>query len=422
MKLARMRRDGRKMDGMLGLSRIAWRRNPVPPERRLSRDAVTSLIIHGCFQFGASMSGLFLNLYLWRLTGDLLVNGVYNIIVFFVTPCAFALGGWLAKKKDRMVTYRLGIVLIALFYLGVILAQERVVDFYVGFAVFSGLAQGFYWTGYLVLMYDVSTDTNRIRFLAINMMVFNAAGLAGPALAGYIIQLNEGLSGYVVTFGIAFVSFFVAAIISFRIPVIDSHHRTYYLKLVGAVLKRNRQWLLALIGFLVMGLLQGIMLFLPNILLFQTVGREDRVGYLGVLFAFLTVVTGYMISRKAREEHAHRYVTLSSLGVIAGASVLLIDISAWSVVTFMIVFSLCNPLTVNTLTSYYYRIMGTLPLKGQLRIESVVMRELFLNAGRVISISLLLVFAGGVDSAMLPIVLVAAALIQLNLIWLVKRR
>ncbi|MFS0723978.1 MFS transporter [Paenibacillus sp. 1P07SE] len=394
----------------------------MPLERRLSKEAVTSLIIHGCFQFGASMSGLFLNLYLWRLTGDLLVNGVYNIIVFFITPLGFALGGWIAKKKDRMVTYRLGIVLIALFYLGVIIAQERVVDFYVGFALFSGLAQGFYWTGYLVLMYDVSTDKNRIRFLAINMMVFNAAGLAGPALAGYIIQLSEGLSGYVMTFGIAFVSFFIAAVISFRIPTITSHHRTYYLKLVGAVLKRNRSWLLSLIGFLVLGLLQGIMLFLPNILLFQTVGREDWVGYLGVLFAFLTVVTGFIISRKAREEHAYRYVTLSSIGVICGAAVLLIDISTWSVVTFMVVFSLCNPLTINTLTSYYYRIMGTLPLKGQLRIESVVMRELFLNIGRVVSIGLLILFARDVTSIRLPMVLVGAALLQLNLIWLVKRR
>ena len=407
---------------MLGLSRLAWRRDSVPLDKKLSKDAVTSLIIHGCFQFGASMSALFLNLYLWRLTGDLLVNGVYNIIVFVCTPLAFALGGWIAKKKDRMVTYRLGIVLIALFYLGVIIAQESVVDYYVAFAIFSGLAQGFYWTGYLVLMYDVSTDTNRIRFLAINMMVFNGAGLAGPALAGYIIQLSEGLSGYILTFGIAFVSFFVAAIISFRIPLITSHHRTYYLKLVGAVIKRNKSWLLSLFGFLVLGLLQGIMLFLPNILLFQTVGREDWVGYLGVLFAFLTVVTGFVISRKAKEEHAHRYVTYSSLGVICGASVLLIEISTWSVVTFMIVFSLCNPLTINTLTSYYYRIMGTLPLKGQLRIESVVMREVFVNAGRVLSIFMLLLFARDVDSFALPLVLVGVAVMQLNLIWLVKRR
>lgn len=64
----------------------------LPPESRLSKDAVTALIIHCCFQFGASMSGLFLNLYLWRLTQDLAVNGIYNIIVFILTPPAFALG------------------------------------------------------------------------------------------------------------------------------------------------------------------------------------------------------------------------------------------------------------------------------------------------------------------------------------------
>ncbi|GGG08870.1 MFS transporter [Paenibacillus abyssi] len=407
----------------MGLSaRWSWLRGtPVPPERRLSGEAVISLVIHGCFQFGASMSALFLNLYLWRLTEDLWVNGMYNAIVYFITPFAFALGGWIAKKKDRMLTYRLGIVLIALFYLVVILSQERVAEHFIAFAIFSGLAQGFYWMGYLVLMYDVSSDTNRIRFLAINMMVFNAAGLAGPALAGYVISLNEGLQGYMITFTIAFIMFLVASFISFRIPMVNSHHKAYYLKFVGLLMRRNHLWVKALIGFFVLGLLQGIMLFLPNILLFQTVGREDWVGYFGVMFAFLTVGTGYMISRKAKEQYARSYVLTSSVGVICGASVLMLDIRLWTVVTFMVVYSLCNPLTVNTLTSYYYRIMGELPLKGQLRIESVVMREVFLNAGRVLSILLLLVLAQDLESAKIPFVLFAAALIQLNLVWLIKR-
>ncbi|XEC94153.1 MFS transporter [Paenibacillus tarimensis] len=408
---------------MRNTPRWSWfHRTAVPPDRRLSGEAVVTLIIHGCFQFGASMSGLFLNLYLWRLTEDLMVNGIYNMVVFFMTPFAFALGGWIAKQKDRMVTYRLGIVLIALFYLAVIFAREQVAEFYIGFAVFSGIAQGFYWTGYLVLMYDVSTDTNRIRFLAINMMVFNAAGLAGPAVAGYVISRNEGLQGYIITFAIAFAMFLAASVISLRIRRQTSHHKAYYLKFVGLLLKRNRLWTRSLASFFVLGLLQGIMLFLPNILLFRTVGREDWVGYLGVLFALLTVLTGYCISRMAKEQYARQYVLVSSLGVIAGASVLLIDIRFWTVVTFMVIFSLCNPLTVNTLTSYYYRIMGKLPLKGQLRVESVVMREVFLNAGRVISICLLLLFSMDLDSGKLPFVLLGASILQLSMIRLIKNR
>ncbi|NIK74939.1 YQGE family putative transporter [Paenibacillus castaneae] len=395
---------------------------PLPPESKLGKDAITALWIHCCFQFGASMSGLFLNLYLWRLTQNLVVNGVYNITVFLVTPFAFALGGWIAKKRDRMVTYRLGIVMIAIFYFMVVIAQEQVAHYYIWFAIFNGFAAGFYWTGYLVIQYDVSTEANRIRFLAVNMIVFNTAGLAGPALAGFIIQRSEGLQGYIIIFTLAFIMFLIAALVSFRIPKIQSHHKAYYLRFMGLVMHKNKRWLKALYSFFILGLFQGIMLFLPNIMLFRTVGREDWVGYLGVFFSALTVATGYVISRKAQKEHVRKYVLLSTTGVALGASLLLIQVEFWSVAMFMILFSICNPLAVNTLTSYYYRLIGTLPLKGQLRVESVVMRELFLNVGRVVSITLLLVLAHDMASIWLPIVLFGMAVMQYVCVFLIQEK
>lgn len=392
----------------------------LPPERKLGKDAVTALVIHSCFQLGASMSGLFLNLYLWRLTEDLVINAVYNIILYAITPFAFAAGGWLSKKRDRMMTYRIGIVMIAAFYLMVIVAQEQVPHYYIWFALFNGIAAGFYWTGYLVLQYDVSTEANRIRFLAINMVTFNSAGLAGPALAGFIIHRNEGLQGYIIIFTIAFIMFVIAALISFRIPMVKTHHKAYYLKLMGEVMQRNKPWVKGLYSFFVLGLFQGIMLFLPNILLFQAVKREDWVGYLGVFFSALTVATGYVISRKAQKENVRKYVLLSTTGTVLGAALLLIEVDLWSVMLFMILFSICNPLAINTLTSYYYRLIGTLPLKGQLRVESVVMRELYLNIGRVLSISLLALFGSDLQSIWMPVILFVTATLQYLLALLIN--
>ncbi len=394
----------------------------VATDQQLSPDARVALFIHGCFQFGASMSGLFLNLYLWRLTEDLVVNGIFNIIVYGMTPIAFAIGGWIAKKKDRMVTYRLGIALITVFFLVVIIAQENVVAYYPWFAIFNGLALGLYWTGYLVLMYDVTQSRNRSRYMGINMIVFNSAGLAGPALSGFLISLFEGLRGYLYTFAAASFLFGLASFFSLRIPRIQSHHRTYYLKFSGLMMGKSRLWVMSLFGFFVLGLFQGIMLFLPNILIFQTVGREDQVGYLTVFFALLTIVTGFMISRRKQDPNIRRDLFVASLLILLGASVLLIEIRLWTVVLFMSVFSLMAPLIINTLTSYYYRIMDGLPLRGLFRIESVVIREFYLNVGRVLSIVLMVVFAGNLNSLALPLVLVLTAITQLGIVLLVRNK
>lgn len=386
--------------------------NSVPPDQRLGREAIISLIIHASFQFGASMSGLFLNLYLWRLTQDFTINAVYNIVNFAMTPIAFAVGGYIAKKLDRMVVYRWGILLSAAFYLLVILAGETVPNYYIWFALLNGISAGFYWTGYLILQYDVSTDRNRVRYLAINMVTFNSAGLVGPALAGSIIARMEGLQGYLFIFLIAFIMFVISALISTKIKAIISHHKTYYLRYVGLVIKKNKLWFYSLCSFFIFGLFQGIMLFLPNILLFQALGREDLVGYFGVLFSGITVATGYVISRKAQKEQARKYIMYATMCIIAASCLLVIDIKLWSVIIFMVVFSVCNPLTVNSMTSYFYRLISALPLKGQLKVESVVMREAFLNSGRVLAIFILVLLASDLQSRWLAIVILLMAAAQ----------
>lgn len=393
----------------------------VPEEKRLSHDAVTSLIIHWFFQFGASMSAVFLNLYLWRLTHSLWINGIYSIIVYAVTPIAFAVGGKLAKKKDRLFTFRLGIILIAVFYLFVVLSQERVVQFYYLFALFNGFAGSFYWTGYLTIMYDVSTDRNRIRYLAINMIVFTSAGLVGPALAGFIIVRNEGLSGYITTFTIAFIMFVLTTLISFRLKAQKTHHKTYYLKLMGLLIRKNRRFRKILYGFIIFGMLQGIMLFIPNILLFQVLPREDLVGYLGVLYSGIGIATGYMISRYAKETYIRIYIVVATIGLTAGASLLLWDISVWTVIGFMVLYSSFFLLQGNAMSTYYYRIIGQLPLKGQLRIESVVIREFYVNFGRVVAIFTLITLAGDINGKLLPWVILIASIMLFNLTWLVER-
>ena len=392
----------------------------IDPSRRLSSEAVLTIGIHSLFQFGASMAGLFLNLYLWRLTEDLVVNGIYNIIVFLLTPVGFLTGAWLAKRTDRLVTYRIGIVLTALFYLLVILAGTAVVNHYVWFGLFNGFASGMYWTAYLVLMYEVSTGANRIRFLGLNTTFFSLAGLAGPAVAGTIIGIMEGLTGYLVTFSLSLVLFVAAAVISLRIRPAETRHKAFYMNLVPLAIRRRPAWLKSLLAFFLWGLFQGITLFLPNIMLYRTVGREDWVGYLTIFFSGLVILSSVTISRFGREHLGRLYVLLSSVGVAAGAAFLFIDFKFWTVAVFMVMFSLGNPLMQNTLSNGYYRQIALLPLKGQLRNEAVVLRETFLNAGRVLSIVALLVFAANLESAMLPAVLFAAALTQTLIFFLVE--
>ncbi|MCL6458119.1 MAG: MFS transporter, partial [Gorillibacterium sp.] len=378
--------------------------------------------IHFLFQFGASMSGVFLNLYLWRLTESLTINGTYNIINFAVSPLSFALGGWIAKKRDPLVVYRAGIALIALFYLVVMVVQEDLVTYYPLFAVFAGLGGGFYWVGYIVLMYDVSTELNRVRYLAFNSISFTLAGLFGPAIAGFLIARSDNLAGYLTVFSISFVLLLLAAIFSLRIKAVTSRSKRYFLRLGPLIMLKNKEWLMGLLCFFVMGLFQGIMLFLPNILLFRALSREDLIGYLGVLFSTVSITMAFFLPRFVKEERKRFFLLLVAVGYLAGATLMRIEYTIVTVLGFLILNALFNPMQGNIMTSYYFKLTSQLPLKGQLRIESVVFRETFLNIGRVLSILVLIILCGDLDTNKLTLLLMAAAATQVIIVGLIGRK
>jgi YQGE family putative transporter len=73
------------------------------------------------------------------------------------------------------------------------------------------------------------------------------------------------------------------------------------------------------------------------------------------------------------------------------------------------------------MTGNYYGLIGKLPLKGQLRVEGVVIRELFVNVGRVTSIGIVIMFAAKLDSVLLPWILVGASLLQVLTVWLMDK-
>lgn len=393
----------------------------IPPERRLSKDAVVTLVIHGLYGFGVSMAGVFLNLYLWRLTSSLFVNGAFNMIIFLVGPFAFALAGKLAKTWDRLSVYRLGILITAIYYLLIIIAKENVAEYYYLFGFIGGISNAFYWLGYLTLLYDVSTDQNRIRFLGLNSISYNTAGLIGPALAGFIITQYQGLSGYVTVFTIAFIMFVLTTIGSFQLKVDPTHHKAYYLRFMGLIMKRSKLFTKGLIGWYVIGLMQGIMLFLPNILLFSVISREDIIGYMGIIYMGLTIISSYLLSRFAKEHLAKNYIIIAAVGYTLAASFLLVGINLFTVIAFISIYYVCVPLMTNSFSAYHYRLVGKLPLKGHLRIETMVGREAFVCSGRVTSILLIILLSESLTGPLLPWIIFIAALMQFNFIWIIRK-
>lgn len=392
-----------------------------PHEPAFSMEAKATLLNHGIYQFGNSLSGIFISLYLWRLTNDLWINGAFQLIMLLSAPVATVYIGKIAKMKDRLYAYRLGIYLTALFYLLIVITQERMVDYYIAFACLKGVSTAFYWLGNFTMMYDVTDNVNRHKYLGWNAMLTHTANLTGPALAGLVIAGFSGLTGYYLIFGLAFLMFALASVLTLQIKKKPSHHKTYYLKYTGLIMRKRPDFVRTLAGWFIIGLPQGILLYVPAILLFQVLPQESWIGYLNAFFLSLSILSSYVMSKRGSHESTAAFLLLSAWGFVASSLVLLWDISIWTVILFMGIMALFKPLQANAFTAHYYQLIGGMPLKENFRIESIVIRESVINVGRAAGVLLFMVTAGEIDHVLLPWMIVLVMLTQVGIQPLIQQ-
>ncbi|MDX8045174.1 MFS transporter [Gracilibacillus sp. S3-1-1] len=389
-------------------------------EKRLSSHAVQILINQAIFQFGGSLSIIFINLYLWRLTNDLWINGMYNLVAILSQAVATFLIGKMSKKKGRTTIYRYGILMTAIFYLLIVIVQEEIVHYFYLFALLRGIAQGLYWVAYFTIVHEVSSDQNRHRYLGWNQIVMGASNLIAPALSGFIIGLFAGLSGYLIVFSIAFMMFFIATIGSFRIKKETLRHRNYYMKYLGQIIDRQKAFRKALFGWFIIGFPQGILMYIPPILIYSIFEDEGVVGYLNAGFLSVSILASYIISRFADVDQTKKYLWIAAIGFFVSSIFLTWEIAIWSVILFMVTQNMFKPLQANAYAAYYFQWIDRLPLGSEFRVESVVLRETIINVGRGLGIIVFMLFSDGIDTITVAYVIMLAMAIQLILPMITK--
>ncbi|WP_130858947.1 MFS transporter [Gracilibacillus phocaeensis] len=310
----------------------------------------------------------------------------------------------------------------ALFYLLIILVQEGIVNHFYWFALWRGIAQGLYWVAYFTIVHEVSSNQNRHRYLGWNQMVMGSSNLLAPVLAGFIISLFEGLMGYLLVFSLAFLLFLLATMRSFRLKKERIKHRSYYMKFLPQILKRQQAFRSALIGWFIIGFPQGIMMYLPPILIYSIFEDEGMVGYLNAGFLTISIAMSYLISRFANIDQTIKYLWIAAIGFFISGTFLTWEIAVWSVVLFMVTQNMFKPLQANAFAAYYFQWLDRLPLGAEFRVESIVLRETIINVGRALGILIFMLFSQEIDAHTAGFIILGVMALQSILPVLINRR
>lgn len=356
----------------------------------ITKDLILLLVVGGLYSLSIALSNTFVNVYLWKQSGSYLDLAIYNLAVVVMQPITFLLAGRLAKKIDRVIVLRIGVIFLALFFIAVLFFGEKADDYLVVLGGLLGIGYGFYWLAFNVLTFEITEPETRDFFNGFMGALSSSGGIIGPITAGFIITRFTSNTGYTIIFAISLVLFSAAVVTSFFLQRRPSSGQYLFVK-VFQERKRNKNWKLITNAHLLQGIREGTFVFVISVYLFIATKNELALGTYGMIHAGTAFIM-YSIATKFIKKDKRKKVMITG-GVILYAAIFLIfnDPTYIRLLIYGVVIGIAYPLMLVPYSSITYDVIGKSRDAAEMRIEYVVVKELFLNSGRVISIILFII-------------------------------
>ncbi|MBB6446017.1 MFS transporter [Bacillus benzoevorans] len=365
-------------------------------EVELTKDLTLLLLVGGLYSLSVALSNTFVNIYLWKQTGDLKDIGFYNLAVVTVQPLTFILAGRWAKRIDRVLVLRIGVIFLALFYLTVLAIGASAAKYLLLLGALLGIGYGFYWLAFNVLTFEITEPETRDFFNGFLGILTSVGGMLGPIAAGYIISRLEKFTGYSVIFGISLGLFSLAVFLSFFLKRRPAHGKFSFTRIVTER-KHNHNWRMVTNATFCQGLREGIFAFLISVMVFISTGTEMALGTYGLLNSAVSFVAYFLVSRFLNKNHRLKAVLAGGILLYASLFLIAFDVTYGRLLIYAVSIAIGYPLLLVPFMGMTYDVIGSGWKAAEMRIEYIVVREIFLNSGRFLSILLFLAVIHYVD-------------------------
>lgn len=387
----------------------------------LTKDLLLLLLIGGLYALSVALSNTFVNIYLWKQTGEYSDLALYNLAIVILQPLTFILAGRWAKKVDRVIVLRIGVIFLALFYVMVLLTGTNASKYLLLLGSFLGIGYGFYWLAYNVLTFEITEPETRDFFNGFLGILSSVGGMIGPIASGIIITRLEKFTGYTVVFGLSLTLFALAVLLSFSLKPRPASGKYCFTRILKER-KYNENWRMVTNAHFFQGLREGTFVFVISVFVYISTGSELALGTYGLVNSAISFIAYYAASRLIKKQKRKKAILAGGLILYAAILLIIWDVNYLKLMLYAATIAIAYPVLLVPYVSTTFDVIGTGWRAAEMRIEYIVVRELFLNAGRIISIlAFLLAISWFNEQKSIPILLLILGAGHTCIYWFIKR-
>ncbi len=355
-----------------------------------TKELLLLLVVGGLFALSTALSNTFVNIYLWKQSGELKDIALYNLSIVCIQPVAFFIAGKLTKKIDRVIVLRIGVIILSLFYLYVLFLGKQASEYLLILGGLLGAGLGFYWLAFNVLTFEVTEPDTRDNFNGYLGVLTSLSGMVGPITSGFLISQLDKFTGYRIIFSVSLVLFFSAVIISFFLSRQKAEGKFFFWQILKSR-ETNLNWGRILNAHFFQGFREGTFIFLIVIWVYIISDSEFALGTFGLVQSAVSFVGYFIVSRMMTRDRRKKSIFVGGLILFLSPFLFLLQVTFPLLLFYGVVISIAYPLLLVPYISLTYDVIGRSDNAGPMRVEYIVVRELYLNAGRILSIVILLI-------------------------------
>jgi YQGE family putative transporter len=360
--------------------------DPLGEGMGLGRQGVLLLVIHTLFAVAGALSTTFVNIFLWKVSNDYALIGWFNLFVFLSSGVTFFLMGGYVKRANKMISLRAGIALSAIFYLAVLMLGKAAVDYVIWLGILHGMGSGLYWLAFNVVYFEITNPINRDRFNGLSGFWGSFSWMIAPWVAGWVISSMNNTIGYRTIFMASLVTFSIAAVISFFLKHRKAQGPFEFGRVVRGMRSKNNLWRSLFAAMVAQGAREGVFAFLIGLFVYNATQNEMKLGTYNLITSGVALVTYFFIGKFLKPEWRKRSMMIGTIMLSIVILPLFWKLNYTTLIWFGIGTNLFLPLYIVPLTSIVFDAIGKDHDSAEHRVEFVVLREIGLNLGRVLSV------------------------------------
>lgn len=354
------------------------------------------ILITVLFTAGTVLSETFVNVFIWRLKNDYLLIITYLFSCYATIPFIFYLSGYLCMSIDRVWVYKIGIALHALFYFFILSYNQNVINHLIEIGIIKGIAMGFYWFGYHILVFDYTGKDNRDSFYAKIAIISATLSLIAPFIAGYLINRFTNFKGYYIIFAISSLLFLFSIYISTQLT--STPIKKPY-KIEDLIFTKNKKWRNIMWVYFFLSAKDTIAMFLISILVYKVTSSEFTLGKFIFLVSGISILTSYLIGKFSKPNTRNNLVFVGSIIYFFACMFLVFKINFQTLLIYGIAAAVADHLVRIPLSAYSLDIIGLDINANERKMEYIVARDIPIAFGRILILILFVIFLQYINEA-----------------------